>query len=445
MNGLRKPANSLTTDSEFRLIYGLENTEHLRRKRRRLWQTSLVGTSLIIATFVYLGLSDAGYVLPGSHSIRIQLDLMEASVFRPIPDIADVRKTAHKMRKKLIAGLINTQGERGRFYYIMNRRGDEDNWTTAQSLSALLGAPELSHEHSAIMQSGFNTMFQEPFLISKNGRLELWSYMSGDPPNGNVSLWMLLAVAQGLKREELFEESFESTLNGYSEIANEIALQFNPLEDGGWNVFPEQDDPSFHNFYTTNLALLSFLHVFETGAYKNENEERLLKSIKRTRDYLIRHYTSNVKLPGWSRYPGDPDEDIFEGLTLQIYSNLLHSERITQTPLSEEMIHNISRHVIKTAERDISHPFKSAQFWVRIGGVEKQARVRFLWYPWSIRSGIMLLKRMENEKVQTVEHVRVRRALGKLIVQLGENFVVKYLGGPTYQAAELLFCLSKIN
>ena len=68
----------------------------------------------------------------------------------------------------------------------------------------------------------------------------------------------------------------------------------------------------------------------------------------------------------------------------------------------------------------------------------------FLWYPWAINAAQSWLRRADKVGAPVEERVRVRRALGHLIIDLGGEALKKYKAEWTYQAAETLYGLTSI-
>ena len=68
----------------------------------------------------------------------------------------------------------------------------------------------------------------------------------------------------------------------------------------------------------------------------------------------------------------------------------------------------------------------------------------FLWYPWAMHAAQLWLLRAEKVGAPKEDQVRVRRALGHLVNDLGGPAVNKYKSEWTFQAAETLYGLSVV-
>ena len=55
-------------------------------------------------------------------------------------------------------------------------------------------------------------------------------------------------------------EARERALKNLS-YTHEVLKIYRPNDNGGWNMFPNQTEPSLHNVYTTALALLALLET----------------------------------------------------------------------------------------------------------------------------------------------------------------------------------------
>jgi hypothetical protein len=70
--------------------------------------------------------------------------------------------------------------------------------------------------------------------------------------------------------------------------------------------------------------------------------------------------------------------------------------------------------------------------------------VGFLWYPWAINACVRWLDRAERSGAPMEERVRVRRALGHLVIDLGDEAVKKASAEWTFQDAETLYGMAAI-
>jgi hypothetical protein len=164
---------------------------------------------------------------------------------------------------------------------------------------------------------------------------------------------------------------------------------------------------------------------------------------------LIATYDYKSNPPGW-RSTSESTYETLDGLTLQIYSELLRAEAEAGITLPPEMLKQISVYLQSCAERDLSFPPASGEFSELIidreTGKDSSDReaIGFLWYPWAINGSVWWLRRAEKMGAPAEERVRVRRALSNLIVRHGEEAAQKASSEWTFQASETLYGLSVI-
>ena len=214
-------------------------------------------------------------------------------------------------------------------------------------------------------------------------------------------------------------------------------------------MFPRQKDPSLHNVYTTALALLALLEMRAAGVAWEGSIERRDALLKATANWLIKNYERKDDPPGWKASSSETAHEVIDGLTLQIYSELLRAEAEAGVTLPLEITEQIPRYLARTVERDMKFPVASGEFPAAIidrDGKDSRDReaIGFLWYPWAINAAVRWLSRAEQHDAQPEDRVRVRRALGHLVVDLGNEAVDKAGEEWTFQAAETLYGMAAI-
>jgi hypothetical protein len=222
------------------------------------------------------------------------------------------------------------------------------------------------------------------------------------------------------------------------------------MEDGGWKMFPNQKELDLHNPYTTALALLALLETRKAGLPWDGSAERRDQLIQVTSKWLINKFDDDVegKDPGWHGVSESANQ-IYDGLTLQIYAELLRAEAEAGIELPPEILTQIPLHLIRTVDRDLNFPVGSGEFSAPMTDhtgrdtVGKES-IGFLWYPWAIDGCMRWLERAEKRGGPPEERVRVRRALGHLVVDLGPAAATKASTDWTFIGAELLNGLSDV-
>jgi len=220
------------------------------------------------------------------------------------------------------------------------------------------------------------------------------------------------------------------------------------MEMGGWNMFPNQSDPALHNVYTATLALLALLETRRANLPWEGSTEKRDQLLKATAQWLADRYDDTPNNPGW-RAASETSQETIDGLTLQIYGELLRAEMEAGFTIPSKILEQMPDYLAKCVERDLNFPNDSGEFSAPFTDHKGQQYVArealgFLWYPWAISAAQLWLLRAEKLGVPMEEKVRVRRALGHLVIDLGSEALKKYNGQWTYTAAESLYGLSSV-
>ena len=213
-------------------------------------------------------------------------------------------------------------------------------------------------------------------------------------------------------------------------------------------MFPNQNDPSLHNVYTTTLALLALLETRKANLPWEGSVEKREQLLKATAQWLADQYDDKSDPPGWHA-ASETHTGTIDGLTLQIYAELLRAEAEAGFALPARITNQIPDYVAKCVDRHLEFPSDSGEFAASFTDHRGQQYVArealgFLWYPWAINSAQLWLLRAEKVGAPKEQQVRVRRALGHLINGLGNEAVSKYKSEWTFQAAETLYGLAAI-
>jgi hypothetical protein len=220
------------------------------------------------------------------------------------------------------------------------------------------------------------------------------------------------------------------------------------LETGGWNMFANQKQPALHNPYTTTLALLALLETHKAGLPWEGSVQRRDQLLRATAQWLIDKFDDEGQPPGWHGVAESANQ-VFDGLTLQIYAELLHAEAEAGIELPPQILQQIPIHLAQCAERDLNFPVASGEFSAsttdRYGRdtVGKES-IGFLWYPWAIAASQRWLEHADKHGATPEDRVRVRRTLGHLVIDLGDDAVNKARRDWTFIVAERLFGFSKV-
>jgi hypothetical protein len=170
--------------------------------------------------------------------------------------------------------------------------------------------------------------------------------------------------------------------------------------------------------------------------------------LNQTARWLINEFDKDGQPAGWHGV-GESANQTFDGLTIQIYAELLRAEAEAGIELPPQIIEQIPLHLIRCVERDLDFPVGSGEFSSPMLGhtgretIGKES-IGFLWYPWAIDASVRWLARSEKRGGSKEEQVRVRRSLGHLLVDLGPEAVNKARTDWTFTDAELLYGLSNV-
>jgi hypothetical protein len=224
-----------------------------------------------------------------------------------------------------------------------------------------------------------------------------------------------------------------------------------PPDASGWNMFPDQVDPSQRSLYATTLALLALLHTHRANLPWEGSTARRDTLLESTAKWLIERYDEQSSPPGWHGIFLEEDSNrVYDGLTLQIYDELLWAEAEAGVKLPVTVLKRIPDHLIDCNNRSFDFPITSgtivAEFTDHQGlKTMGEEPVQYLWHPWAIDCAFRWLDRSARHGAPAEQRTRVRRALGHLVVDLGEDSVRQAnLDSYTFRSAEMLYGLSAI-
>ena len=454
------------TNSKFKLLSGILNVgydelkqrEKQRERTRRVRLVVGIAAMFLITAIFYLGLADAGLNVPGGEGVRTLLDRYDVSVFRHVSSEAEIHAAALPMRRKLFEALHGGRTKEGWIPTSLkqNSKQELEWWSHSQALSALFSVPDKRFDGVEIDRALRDVTPALEFAFAPGAPVEIngvrygWTSHAGDThPQAEPAIWTAIALAKALGRPGLLEGEARRRAEEHLAYTQDVLKLYHPLETGGWNMFPRQKDLSRHNIYTTALALLALLETRSAGLPWEGSTERRDQLLKAAAGWLTEAHDDKSIPPGW-RSTSENTYEILDGLTLQIYAELLRAEAEAGITLPPQMFNQISDYLKSCAERDLSFPVASGEFAETIldreTGKESSDReaIGFLWYPWAIDASVRWLQRAEKMNAPMEERVRVRRALSNLIIKHGEEAAQKFSSEWTFQAAETLYALSVI-
>src|SRR5437764_10989000 len=431
-----------------------QQRERQRTARRRI-RLAFAGLALAVMLLAgYVALADLGIALPGSGAIRTVIDRYDTSLFRPVPGDLRIRRAAIETRKATSDVLLNVWSKGKRFMVeTPSRQGHERTlqvWDQSQALSGLLRSPELTGEQLKGLVGELGATFDPTLLVESNGKKYGFLSTSGRYTQAEPTLWNVTALSMALHRPGLIVgEERKRIERRLAEVQEHLTMYWDPAT-GGWNTYPNQFDPTKHETYTAALALLTLLELREANESWIGDVVLRDRMLNKTAEWLISQWNSAGDTPGW-RGAADDEAPVSDGLTLQVYSELLHAEAQCGLTIPDAILQAIPRHLLRLAERPLDFPSSVGRFSRSFTTHEGQTldinpSVNYLWHPWAVDSVLCWLKRLESHPGSLEERTQIRRVLGYLVVNLGRQLGEKVANGsvPSFMAAETMYVYARI-
>ena len=457
-----RPGKDGKTNALFKLLSGmmgvgydeLRQREKQRQRRRRLRLAAAVVAVFLVISTTYMTIADAGLNVPAGRGIRTFLDRHDKSLLRRAHTNADIRAAAASHRQQLTTALEHGQTSQGWIAASLKPGTTDPNveyWSSAQALSALFTAAELSSAEAHQLLAGLDVAFQPNATVEgPDGRKYGWiAHPKEMRTQAEPALWTAIALANALGRPGLLTgESRERALKNFA-YTQEVLKTYRPDNENGWNMFPNQEDPHLHNVYTTALALLALLETRKANLTWDGSSETRDQLLLNAAGWLANRYDAQSPEPGWRHAASETSEDTVDGLTLQIYGELLRAEAEAGFVIPPKILEQIPDYLSRCGERDLSFPNDSGEFsaiFTDHRGQQYMAReaLGFMWYPWAINAAQLWLFHAARVGEPMEKQVSVRRALGHLVIDRGPEAIRKFKSEWTFQAAETLYGLSSI-
>lgn len=457
-------------NAKLKLLSGILNVGYdelkQREKQRQFYLKLRIAAGIVgfilFSMLVYIFAADAGINVPGGEGVRSFLDRHQFSLLRPVRTDAEVRQSAMSGRRAMIEAIKRGRMKEG---WLANNLGTPekggDVWSHSQALFAVFYMPDATTQELREFLPLLAMPFIKDVAPEVNGVKYGWSGQALLDEKMNLvksnsesvqavpTLWTVGAVTVALGRPGLIEGDERQRFESYLKYAQEATKLYRPLEDGGWNLFPYQVEPGFHDPYSTTLALLVLLETRRGNLPWEGSNERRDAMLQSTAQWLVNNFNEKSNPPGWK---GTADEvnEMFDGLTLEIYSLLLRAEAETGFKIPANILAQMPRHLALTNSRDLKYPTAKGEHIAFISdpNTGRQYRmnesVGFLWHPWAIDCAVRWLKRAEKHGAPTEDIVSVRRALGHMVVDMSGEAIPKAAAEWTFVAAETLYGLSAV-
>ena len=414
----------------------------------------------VLVPLLYAALADAGLRVPFGEPLRRALDARALSVFRPAHPEAAVRAEAARLRGRFLEFFDGLHEPRGWIRTSVNSRDEKDLdvWTSSQALGAIFRAPEASPARLALALRVLAEPFGGSRFVEQDGVPYGWPAREGFVHTGaEPALWTSTALALALGRPGLIPEAQRAVWIDRLRRAQRAAELQHPLGDGGWNMFPHQEDPAKHSPYTTALALLALLEAHASGLpWGKGTPDELLR---RTAGWLISRFDAKAPVPGWRGTPS-VDDRVSPGLTLQVYAELLRAEAQAGVEIPPALLAAMPRHLADLVGKALKDAYDAGETALRFQNHRDKAEsartgtpvwsmanesINFLWHPWGVETAHRWLDRAARKGGADPADVQaVRRALGHLVVDLGDDAFREATSGFTFVASETLYGLSAL-
>lgn len=430
----------------------LKQRETQRAVRRRIATSILVVVFGFLLFVGYFFAADAGFNVPGGNRIRLALDRRELSVLRRPRTRSEILDHISAERLKYLTILEQRRTNEGG---IVTEKGSTDSgwidvWSYSQTASAVLSTPESTAVEKRRSLSLLAAPFAPQVYVETGGRKYGWIGLEGKQnTQAEPAFWTAIALIAAINQRGLLTENERATALERLKYTEEVLREYCPTEDGGWNLFVDQKLPDKHSTYATSLALLTMLDAKKAGLPWNGTQETRDKLLIGATRWLIKTLDFQASTPGW-REAGNGRYEIYDGLTFQVYAELLRAEKEAGISLPPAITQEIPRLLIKYSEHDINAPDESGEFSADIRDPAGQsynatAADTFLWYPWAITCALRWLERIEQYPVPVEQRIQVERSLDYFVIGVGDQFVKKAESSDwTYNAAESLYVLAGI-
>lgn len=438
----------------------LRQRERRRARRRMAYLSGSVVLAVLAIVIAYFLAADAGARILGNAAIVNFIDRNDISIFRHAHRDNEIHESAVKTRVRLLRKLqddadqtlvaLKAGGQPRK--WMREKIGDKlllAAWDSSQALYAILKGPETSLDDRKKLLPILDETFNTEALVPGYG----WRGFREDFTRAEPTFWTLATLAVVLGRSEILDPTARPLYVQRFEMAQQMSMTFRPTDSGGWNLFPKQRVPSEHSTYASVLALQALLESRAANLPWQGSGKRRDELIVSTVNWLVRQFDANKAPPGWRPAADDRTPTISDGLTLQIAGLLLRAEAEMQLALPEEIARAIQRLVESLVDRDHSHPTTNNRFNRAFRNHEGKdfdlvPTTEYLWYPWAIEATARCLARGKRLRYSTVAQVRARRALGHLVVNLGQTGeLIKKAedAEESYIAAETLIGLSALG
>jgi hypothetical protein len=457
-----RPGKDTRDAARLRLIAGVLGVgfdELRQRERRRLMQQrlrqALSAVAVIAAVMlVYVGVADKGLDVPGADRLQRGLDHYHLSLFRPVRSEQEIRQAAGQAETALIARMhrewLDGSWQRPNPTRPNGPKVAISPWVTSQAMWGVFRAISPSDPALPDFLAVLEAPFAPDLLVEADGKKFGWFVSNADFPEAEPALMTIGALAAALGRENLLDREQRAHFLARLTYAQQAADIYRPVADGGWNMYPQQDDPADHATYTAVEALLALIELRHAHLDWEGDAARVDAMLRATFDWLVSRFDATSNSPGWHAEPGQGP--IMDGLTLEIYAELLRCEEEDGLSLPAAIVQAISGQIDRLLGRPINYPGEAADYtriFTNFDGarVTRWEQIRFIWLPYAIDVAERWRRRLERNGGSPEAILQARRVLGYLVVDLGSRGFADAESDktPVFIASETLHALAAIT
>jgi hypothetical protein len=390
----------------------LKQRERQRVRRRRIIKAVQVAVALTVVVLTYIITADGGISMPGGAPIRTLIDRHEASLLRPVHQDTYVARDAAEVAREMTRQILDkkAQGQ------LRRASGNYDLWSTAQVLTPVLRSTYTGAEDRRRAVALLGEAFDNEKGIEANGVKFGWPSQNANYSQAESTLWMIAALSAALGRPGAIPEGERGRYERMLGYSIETTSVFYPIDDGGWNMFPQQVEADLHSDYSSAVALLALLELREAGIELPTSAARRDELIGKTAEWLIKSHIADPTYPGWAGNRTNKGTPL-EGLTLQVYSTLMRARTEASILIPDSYFDEVFSYLARMNNRPFSPDHISIVFtlpFVPHTGRREDSYYpnRFLWYPWAITCATQWLTHACNAGVDREQVTQVRRVLG---------------------------------
>lgn len=398
----------------------LKQRELRRARRARISRLVLALVGIVTLAASYVALADIGASVPGRSWLQTMLDRREWSFFRRVPVEQVVLQQAAQHREMLLSTLAKTRDSQGRF---AQRAVTLDRWDISSHNQAWLAVHRCPDIAADPLRGNFQ-LLRAAFLTSgtsKEPNIERdWLNPSQEttPTDGIGLCWQLINLAvYAQDRSRCTPPERDQILGDVAKIQQALRA-YSGTAVGAWNIYPHQLPHEPANAYSAVMTLHALLELRLADLPWQGSQEQREQLLQATAQWLIDHYRTDGKEPGWHGTGQDEDE-MLDGLSLQCMALLLRTANETGLVLPESMLRQFTAYLIDCVYRQVDFPASSGEFEADVLW-HGQARhlteaIRFLWYPWALEAMQAWLIHEKKFPGPVEDKVRVQRARAYLV------------------------------